>query len=93
MKDIEPILAEYLYDMSKMGKARTKPETFELAYDVILDTSHDENFIDFIKARDLDIDVENLLGEGWYWGFLKRNEDVVRSNAWFKMTNVEHGVP
>jgi hypothetical protein len=30
MKDIEPILAEYLYEMYKMGKAKTKPETFYL---------------------------------------------------------------
>jgi hypothetical protein len=50
---IEPILADFLAELSNMGESQTKWETMQLALDLIKSTIHSEAYLSSVRGETL----------------------------------------
>jgi hypothetical protein len=72
MKDVEPLLLEFCICLAKMGKPLTKLTVIELANDLVCGTEVEDQVMECKKVRKLNV---TKLGNAWYRGFLKCNQD------------------
>jgi hypothetical protein len=78
---IENVIVEYCILLARMGSALTKEEVMQLTNDLIKDTVHVKKLKAYKISRNLTYDEDNLVGEGWYHGFLKQNKDDIRTKC------------
>lgn len=71
--EIEPVLVEYCIRLARIGQPLTKDQLTGLAISMIEGTSIEEKLNAWKKKYSHFNDKNELLGDGWYQGFINRN--------------------
>jgi hypothetical protein len=63
-----------------MGEAPTKTEVMNLSDDILADSVHVENYVQFCKQRKIEKDVSKgeVVGNRWYRNFINRHKDKIK---------------
>ena len=82
MAPIEPTILQYCIAANRMNAPLDKPQVIQLANDLIRKTEHEARVREF-KAKRAHVesadDIDQLVGEAWYRGFMRRHERVIKA--------------
>lgn len=77
--EVEPIIVEYCIELANIGEALTKESVIELMEETIKGTKYEEALKNFKMSRNIEMKNSNsVVGNAWYHGFMKRNNQLVR---------------
>ena len=74
--EIEPLILEYCIKLAEIGSALTRSEVIALTKEIIEGTIYEQKILEYKLKRK--VNTSELLGFGWYRGFMKRNHDAIR---------------
>jgi hypothetical protein len=77
LSELEPILVEYCMRLAKIGQPLTKDQLTSLAISMIEGTSIEAKVKAWKRKFSQFNEYQELIGDGWYQGFLARNADVL----------------
>jgi hypothetical protein len=77
LAEMEPILVEYCMRLARIGQPLTKDQLTSLAISMIEGTMVEEKVKVWKRTFSNFNDTQDLLGGGWYRGFIKRNRFVL----------------
>lgn len=75
---IEPIIATYAKQRQEAGQPMKPSEVLTFANSIIQGSELEKSIKNFFQLRNRSV-PENLLGKGWYKGFMNRNKDMLVS--------------
>jgi hypothetical protein len=74
---MEPILVEYCLRVARIGQPLTKDQLTGLALSMIEGTTVEDKVNDWKRRFSNFNDTQELLGAGWYCGFINRNRIIL----------------
>ena len=86
MEEVEPYLVQMIIKLCEICRTITKDELLLLANSIIKGTVYEDRVIAFKTKHSHYDDGDELLGRGWYEGFMGRNAHVLQSSYGIKFS-------